>query len=285
MAQMDAFALKAAEKVFGHGVVIGVALAGHALPDAEGGQALLVSVGGVLDAAVGVKDETGLRPAALDSHIQGGQGKTGVNMVGEGVANDLLCAKVLHDSAVEPALAGRDIGDVADPCGVGLVKGEAAREEIRRDGMRMSGVCSGFVSALACGGNAQLIHQAVDALAGAGKLRADQMIQAVQPKGRITLVQAQQFALERLVLLSTQGGLAAQPFVVPAAGDLQQPAYNLHRSSRAGGVDVLVLVLYGLESMPTDFFKTSMTPSFSSSFLRSARFSASSSRRRLASRF
>ena len=81
----------------------------------------------------------------------------------------------------------------------------------------MSGVCSGFVSALACGGNAQLIHQAVDALAGAGKLRADQMIQAVQPKGRITLVQAQQFALERLVLLSTQGGLAAQPFVVPAA--------------------------------------------------------------------
>ena len=29
-------------------------------------------------------------------------------------------AKVLHDSAVEPALAGRDIGDVADPCGVSL---------------------------------------------------------------------------------------------------------------------------------------------------------------------
>lgn len=49
--------------------------------------------------------------------------------------------------------------------------------------------------------------------------------------------------------------------------------------------DVSVLVLYGLESMPTDFFRMSMTPSFSSSFLRSARISASSSRRRLASRF
>ena len=35
MAQMDALALKAAEEVFGHGVVIGIALAGHALPDAE----------------------------------------------------------------------------------------------------------------------------------------------------------------------------------------------------------------------------------------------------------
>ena len=51
MAQMDALALKAAEEVFGHGVVIGIALAGHALPDVEAGETLTVSVGGVLDAA------------------------------------------------------------------------------------------------------------------------------------------------------------------------------------------------------------------------------------------
>ena len=51
MAQMDALALKAAEEVFGHGVVIGIALAGHALPDAETGETLTESVGGVLDAA------------------------------------------------------------------------------------------------------------------------------------------------------------------------------------------------------------------------------------------
>ncbi len=48
MAQMDALALEAAEEVFGHGVVIGIALAGHALPDAEAGETLTVSVGGVL---------------------------------------------------------------------------------------------------------------------------------------------------------------------------------------------------------------------------------------------
>ena len=109
MAQMDALALEAAEEVFGHGVVIGIALAGHALPDAEAGETLTVSVGGVLDAAVG-----------------------------EGVADDLLCAKVFHNSAVEPALAGGDIGNIADPCGVWLVKGEAARKEIGRDGVRVS---------------------------------------------------------------------------------------------------------------------------------------------------
>lgn len=111
------------------------------------------------------------------------------------------------------------------------------------------------------------------------------MIQAVQPKGGITLVQAQQPAFQFLILLPAQRRFAAQPFVVPAAGDLQQSAYKFHRGPRAGRTDVPVLVLYGLESMPTDFFRMSMTPSFSSSFLRSARISASSSRRRLASRF
>jgi len=39
----------------------------------------------------------------------------------------------------------------------------------------------------------------VDALARAGKLRADQVIQAVQPKGGITLVQAQQPAFQFLM--------------------------------------------------------------------------------------
>ena len=111
MAQMDALALEAAEEVFGHGVVIGIALAGHALPDAEAGETLTVSVGGVLDAAVGVEDEAGQRLAAPDGHAEGGEGEICVDAVGEGVADDLLCAKVFHNSAVEPALAGGDIGN------------------------------------------------------------------------------------------------------------------------------------------------------------------------------
>lgn len=130
MAQMDALALEAAEEVFGHGVVIGIALAGHALPDAEAGETLTVSVGGVLDAAVGVEDEAGQRLAAADGHAEGGESEICVDAVGEGVADDLLCAKVFHNSAVEPALAGGDIGNIADPCGVWLVKGEAARRRL-----------------------------------------------------------------------------------------------------------------------------------------------------------
>ena len=85
MAQMDALALEAAEEVFGHGVVIGIALAGHALPDAEAGETLTVSVGGVLDAAVGVEDEAGQRLAAPDGHAEGGESEICVDAVGEGV--------------------------------------------------------------------------------------------------------------------------------------------------------------------------------------------------------
>ncbi len=114
MAQMDALALEAAEEVFGHGVVIGIALAGHALPDAEAGETLTVSVGGVLERRA------------------------------------------------------RRLGAMGCAC-LELVVA--------------------FVGTPARGGDVHLVHQAVDALARAGKLRADQVIQAVQPKGGITLVQ------------------------------------------------------------------------------------------------
>ena len=135
---MDALALEAAEEVFSDGVVIGIALAGHALADAKIGKPLAVSAGGVLDAAVGVEDETRSGSAAPDGHSKGGEGEVCVDGLGEGVADDLLCAKVFHNSAVEPALAGGDIGNIADPCGVWLVKGETARKEIGRDGVRVS---------------------------------------------------------------------------------------------------------------------------------------------------
>ena len=134
MAQMDALALEAAEEVFGHGVVIGIALAGHALPDAEAGETLTVSVGGVLDAAVGVEDEAGQRLAAPDGHAEGGESEICVDAVGEGVADDLLCAKVFHNSAVEPALAGGDIGNIADCALPGFVDSKNEEKTERNAG-------------------------------------------------------------------------------------------------------------------------------------------------------
>ena len=59
------------------------------MPDAEAGETLTVSVGGVLDAAVGVEDEAGQRLAAPDGHAAGGESEICVDAVGEGVADDL----------------------------------------------------------------------------------------------------------------------------------------------------------------------------------------------------
>src|SRR5699024_3569888 len=71
--EVDHLTLKAAEEVLRNGVVIGVAAAGHALPDTIGFQALPVAPGGILDTPVAVKNQTsgGLTPTIL--HIQGCQ--------------------------------------------------------------------------------------------------------------------------------------------------------------------------------------------------------------------
>ena len=70
MVQMDKLAFETTEEVFCNGVVVGVALAGHTLAEMKADQTLTVSVGGVLDAAVGVEDKAGVRLTAPDSHIE-----------------------------------------------------------------------------------------------------------------------------------------------------------------------------------------------------------------------
>ena len=56
--EVDQLTLEAAEEVLRNGVFIGVAAAGHALPDAVGFQTLPVAPGGILDTPVAVKNQT-----------------------------------------------------------------------------------------------------------------------------------------------------------------------------------------------------------------------------------
>ena len=82
--EVDQLTRKAAEEVLRNGVVIGVAAAGHALPDAVDFQALPVGPGSILDAPVAVKNQTpgGLTPTIR--HIQCCQRQPGIALVGEG---------------------------------------------------------------------------------------------------------------------------------------------------------------------------------------------------------
>ena len=153
-----------------------------------------------MDATVGVEDETGVRLTTPDSHIEGIKCEAGINAVRKSVTDDLLCAKVFDNGAIEPALIGGDIGNIANPCHIGLVKGEVARKEIGRDGMGMPGVCGSLVNAFAGGGNAQFIRQAVNVFARAEEFLADQMIKTVKPQCW-ALMERQHPAFESLILL------------------------------------------------------------------------------------
>ena len=61
MAQVDTLAFETTEEVFCSGVVAGAVLTGHTLAEMKAGQTLIVSAGGVLDAAVRVEDEARVR--------------------------------------------------------------------------------------------------------------------------------------------------------------------------------------------------------------------------------
>ena len=99
-------------------------------------------------------------------------------------------------------------------------------------------------------------------------------------------MQFDQPAPERLVLQPAPADFLCLPAVIPAAGYLQYPACLFHRAPLTlECLDAAVSLLYGFDRMPTDFFKTSMTSSFSPSCLRRLRISASSSRIRFWSRF
>ena len=90
--EVDQLTFQAAEEIFGHGVVVGVAPAGHALADAVGLQTLTVGLGCVLDAAVTVEDQALGRSAAAVSHVQCRERELGVDSVGECVTDDFLQA-------------------------------------------------------------------------------------------------------------------------------------------------------------------------------------------------
>lgn len=124
-----------APEAFHEGVVIAVGSAAHRRKRAGLGQSLAVSAGGVLDAAIGVEDEAGLGLFAQKGHAQGTQDERGVDRRAHVPAHDLARAEVHDCRDKEPALAGADIGDVANPQLVGGGRRWHFGQSVGRDGM------------------------------------------------------------------------------------------------------------------------------------------------------
>lgn len=71
-AQVNQFALEAAEKVLRHSIVVRVAFAGHALPDAQHGKPVPKGFRGTLDAPVTVENQARAGLFTAYSHVQRG---------------------------------------------------------------------------------------------------------------------------------------------------------------------------------------------------------------------
>ena len=72
LAQVDPFTFEAAEKVLRHSVVVGVAFAGHALPDAQRGKPAPKGFRGILDAPVTLENQARAGPLAAYGHVRRG---------------------------------------------------------------------------------------------------------------------------------------------------------------------------------------------------------------------
>ena len=147
----------------------------------------LVSFCRVLDTAVAVEDQSLGRFAAAVGHVQRRERELGVDTVGECVAHDLFQAQVLHDGQIQPALIGRDVGDVAHPSLIRAVKREISLEQIRCAGMAVVRICCPLIGPSPRRVDPGQPHLPVYTLARAAKFRLEQMIETVQPHGGILL--------------------------------------------------------------------------------------------------
>ena len=114
-ALMDEFGFQGAEDALHRRIVPAVWLAAHRWGDGGGLQDLAIIAGSVLTAAIRVMDQARPRTVPLDGHGQCGNGKFGAHMLAPRPTNCLAGEPVEDHGQVEPALAGRDIGDIRQP--------------------------------------------------------------------------------------------------------------------------------------------------------------------------
>lgn len=171
-----------------------------------------------------MEDQSRGRALPADGHVQGVQGKLGVDALGKGIPHNFLGAQVFDNGEIQPAFPGGDVGDVAHPGLVGAAESELALEQVWRDGTVVAGVGGGFVGPLSLGVDAGGLHQPVHPSPGTVKDGLEHVVQAVQPQGRVFLVQAHQFPEQGLIGRFPGAFPTPQPGVVPAPRDFQQLA-------------------------------------------------------------
>jgi len=165
---VDQLLLERGEEALHRRVVPAIRSAAHAVGDAVLDKQALVVLAGVLAAAVGMCQQPLAGQAALHGHRQRIHNQAALQVFGHRPTHDASRVQILDGCQVQPALTGRDAGDVRHPGFVGLGGVELAVQEV---------VCHGHVVVRVRGraaelprrfrGNTGLLHPFGDGVAAA----------------------------------------------------------------------------------------------------------------------
>ena len=133
-AVVDQLGFQSAEEAFRWRIVPAIRLAAHRLGDGGGLQDVAILARGVLAAAIGMMDEACSRAAPLDCHDERGDGEFGTHVLAHGPANHLAGEQVEDRGQVEPALAGRNVGDIRQLDLIGPVRDQILLEQFAATG-------------------------------------------------------------------------------------------------------------------------------------------------------
>src|SRR5574343_1898089 len=161
---MDTLILEAIKPALRRSVIPAIAFAAHRATHAEFFQFVLERLAGVLGAAVTMMDQgvVTLGLTGIQSLLQRVQDEVGAHRTADTPADDAAGEHINHESDVDHALPGRDIGEVANPQLVWPIGPELAIDPVQR--ARRSSISKGGAHDLATHGSAQTgaTHQALD---------------------------------------------------------------------------------------------------------------------------
>ncbi len=131
---MHALFFESGKETFGRRVVPAVSFAAHAANDPRFSEYLLVVVACILTASVAVQKQAARRIAIALRHRKSGQNKGAFERGSHRPPDDTPGKEIENDGEVKPALACRDVSEIATPFGVLCLASEFACQHVLRNG-------------------------------------------------------------------------------------------------------------------------------------------------------
>ena len=257
---MDEFGFQRMEEAFHRGVIVAIGPAAHRGFEAGGLQDLTVLCRGVLNAAIGMMDQTRARPLFLDCHPQRSQGQFDAQMICHCPAHNAAAVQVEDRRQIQPSLTGLDIGDVGKPDLIARGGREVAAKQIRGDWKAMATIGGAAAPGLCHdGSNAMVAHLSLDPAAACTMPLRSEL--DMNPRAAIAAMAVAIDPLDVRQQLAIGNGPRAfrtrPPSVVAGRRDLEHTAHHPYGIVGAAIFDEAEPHVRGPAKIAIDFFKMS----------------------------